>query len=61
MSEHEGVTRDDGSLMRQLTVEDARCYGARADSGMGNITLACDACDDGVQGFTLLATAVTAG
>ena len=49
MSEHEGVARDDGSLMRQLTVEDARCYSAQAESGMGaNITLACDACDDGV-------------
>lgn len=62
MSEHEGVARDDGSLMRQLTVEDARCYSAQAESGMGaNITLACDACDDGVPRVHLVSYSCDGG
>ena len=50
MSEHEGVTRDDGSMMRQLTVADARSYSSQVAGDIGaNIRLACDTCDDGVQ------------
>ena len=50
MSEHEGVTRDDGSMMRQLTVADARSYSSQVAGDIGaNIRLACDTCDDGVK------------
>ncbi len=49
MSEHEGITRDDGSLIRQLTVDAARSCMTDAVDGMDdNITLACNSCDDGV-------------
>ena len=62
MSEHEGATRDDGSLIRQLTVDDARKYSARTGDSMGsNITLACDACDDGVPRVHLVSYSCDGG
>ena len=49
MSEHEGITGDDGSLIRQLTVDAARRSTNLVGGGMDdNIALACNACEDGV-------------
>lgn len=62
MSEYEGVTRDDGSLMRQLTVEDARGYSTQVAGGMAaSIALACNACDDGVPRVHLVSYACDGG
>lgn len=62
MSENVGVTRNDGSLMRQLTVEDARGYSTQVAGGMAaSIALACNACDDGVPRVHLVSYACDGG
>lgn len=62
MSEHEGVMTEDGSLIRQLTVDAARNHMAHAADGMDdNIALACKACGDGVPRVHLVSYACDGG
>ena len=62
MSEHEGVMTEDGSLIRQLTVDAARNYMTHAADGMdNNIALACKACGDGVPRVHLVSYACDGG